>query len=211
MPQILLVDSQPTLREGLKHVLDKAIHNCTFGESGTGHGGLQLVSEKQWDIVIMQLALPDAAWMDLIRRFKAKAPQTPLLAFCRFFEDEYGPRCLALGAAGYLSKTAELDTVVDAVKQVLDKGVYVSPKLADKLGTQVSAPAVTHPHEGLSNREYQVFRLIVGGLTCTQIAQRLNLSVKTVSTHRKRVLEKMGMKSNADLIHYATSLGLAET
>jgi two-component system, NarL family, invasion response regulator UvrY len=209
MPRILLVDSQPVLRKGLKTTLGESIAGCVFSEAGCGHDAIRMLPEQLWDLVITQIALPDVHWVDLIRRIKLKAPKTPLLVFCRYPEEQYGTRCIKLGAAGYLSKTVEVDELVEAVKRILVTGKFISPKVGEQFAVEATGQHVgAEPHDTLSNREYEIFRMLTSGLTCTQIAENLNLSIKTVSTYRKRILSKMGMQSNADLTHYAVSIGL---
>lgn len=208
MPRILLVDSQPVLRHGLRELLNREISGCVFDEAGTGFDGISKLQYETWDLAIVQIALPDVHWVDLIRRMKLKAPKTPILAFCRYPEEQYGTRCIKLGASGYLSKSADTDTIVAVVKQVLGQNVYISPKIAEQFAREASHQSASQLHEELSNREYEIFRMLTQGKSCTEIGLDLNLSVKTVSTYRKRILDKMGMKSNADLTHYAASIGL---
>lgn len=152
--------------------------------------------------------MPDMSWMDLIRDMRLKSPQTRLLVFCRFPEEHYGTRCIKLGAAGYLSKNVGSDKVLDAVRQVLSTGAYISPAVGRQLAQEARSHVSDEPHESLSDREFEVFRMLASGITVKEIADRLSLSVKTVSTYRKRVLEKMGMHNNADLLNYAASIGL---
>jgi DNA-binding NarL/FixJ family response regulator len=208
MPRILLIESQPILRHGLRNLLGTAITGCEFGEAGTGFDGIQKLQAAPWDLAITQIALPDVHWVDLIRRMKTKAPKTPILAFCRYPEEQYGTRCIKLGASGYLSKSADTGTIVEVVKQVLGQHVYISPKIGEQFAREASHQSASLLHEDLSNREYEIFRMLTEGKSCTDIGIDLNLSVKTVSTYRKRILDKMGMKSNADLTHYAASIGL---
>jgi DNA-binding NarL/FixJ family response regulator len=208
MPRILLIDTQPVLRRGLRAILDAELPGCEFGEAGSGNEGIALLQRQPWDLAIAQIALPDVHWVDLIRRIKAKAPRVPVLVFCRYPEEQYGTRCLKLGACGYLSKTADAATIIEVVRRVLAREVYLSPKVGTQLAMEASHQAAAEPHEQLSNREYEIFRMLTAGLTVTEIGQRLNLSVKTISTYRKRILAKMGMQTNADLTRYALSIGL---
>lgn len=208
MPRILLVDKQPVIRRGIRATLCEGIEDCVFGEAGTGADALGLAKEQAWDLIIMQINLPDVQWVDFIRRMRLVSPKTPLLVFCRYPEEHYGTRCIKLGAAGYLAKDTGLEALVDAVQQVLSKGIFISAKVAEKLAREASHPLSSEPHETLSNREYEIFRMLTSGMTVTEIGDKLKLSVKTVSTYRKRILDKMGMQSNADLTNYAASIGM---
>lgn len=210
MTRILFIDSQPVMRRGLRATLEEALPCCEIGEAGDALSGLAMLQQQAWDIAIVELALPDMDWMDLLKRMRLRAPHMPILVFCRYREEEYGTRCLKLGASGYLSKRASPEELVYAVRQVIAHGVYLSPRVSERLALETTGLLAADPHEALSNREFEVFRLLSAGETVSDIAEQLRLSVKTVSTYRKRILTKLGMKSNAELTHYAASIGLLD-
>lgn len=208
MKRILLIDSQPLMRKGIQAVLEGNMSSLELAEAENGSQAMRMLVSATWDLVILELALPDVHWVDFIPRMKLKAPRIPILTFSRYPEEHFGTRCVKLGAAGYVTMSVDPDTFAKAVREVMNRGIYVSPKLAEMLALEASHQSAAQFHDDLSSREYQIFSMLTSGIRVTEIADQLMLSVKTVSTHRKRILAKMGMKNNAELTHYAQTIGL---
>ena len=168
------------------------------------------VQSHAWDLVILDITMPGRSGLDLLRDLQQLRPELPVLILSMHPEDQYAKRVLRAGAAGYMNKETAPKELVKAVRKVLDGGRYVSAGLAEKLAADLSADAARLPHERLSDREFEVMRMIASGKTVSQAADELHLSVTTVSTHRARILEKMGMANNAELMRYAIHNGLID-
>ena len=203
MISILIADDHAILRRGLKEILRGEFESATFDEAGTAQQVLTQVQSRVWDLVILDISMPGRSGLDLLRDLQQLRPELPVLVLSMHPEDQYATRVLKAGAAGYMNKETAPKELVKAVRKVLSGGRYVSAALAEKLAADLSADAARLPHEKLSHREFEVLRMIASGKTVSQIAEELHLSVTTVSTHRARILEKMGMASNADLMRYA--------
>jgi len=205
MSRILLVDDYPVVRQGLKQILADALPGTTFGEAADAQTAERLVREETWDIIILDVSLPDKSGLDVLKALRQSRPATPILVLSMYSEEQFAVRMIRAGAAGYLNKQAASRDLVGAVQKILSGGRYVSPSLAERLASAVElAPRhEASPHEGLSDREYQVFLLLASGKTVKEIAEMLALSPQTVSTHRTRILEKLGFSTNADLTGYA--------
>jgi two-component system invasion response regulator UvrY len=200
---ILIADDHAILRRGLKEILRGELESTTFDEAGTAQQVLAQVHSRVWDLVILDISMPGRSGLDLLRDLQQLRPELPVLVLSMHPEDQYATRVLKAGAAGYMNKETAPKELVKAVRKVLAGGRYVSAALAEKLAADLSADAARLPHEKLSHREFEVLRMIASGKTVSQIAEELHLSVTTVSTHRARILEKMGMENNADLMRYA--------
>ena len=174
-----------------------------FGEARNAREALINVDEKDWDIVILDITLPDRSGIDVLGELKRVRPKLPVLVLSVHPEEQYAIRALRAGAAGYLNKMSASEEIVKAVRKVIKGGKYINQSLAEKLATALEAGFEKPLHENLSDREYQVMCMIAYGKTAKEIAKELYLSVRTIRTHRMRILEKMKMKSNAELIHYA--------
>jgi len=181
-----------------------------LGEASTAGEALDRVRRGEWDVVILDINLPDRNGLDLLRDLKREKPDLPVLILSVCSEDQFAVRALRSGAAGYLTKASAPAQLVDAVEKVAAGGRYISPAVAERLAVLVGSDREGMPHESLSEREYQVIRLLASGKTVSQIAADMNLSVKTISTYRARVLDKMGMRTNAELTYYAVRNGLVE-
>ena len=203
MISILIADDHAILRRGLKEILRGELESATFDEAGTAQQVLAQVHSRVWDLVILDISMPGRSGLDLLRDLQQLRPELPVLVLSMHPEDQYATRVLKAGAAGYMNKETAPKELVKAVRKVLAGGRYVSAALAEKLAADLSADAARLPHEKLSHREFEVLRMIASGKTVSQIAEELHLSVTTVSTHRARMLEKMGMENNADLMRYA--------
>jgi DNA-binding NarL/FixJ family response regulator len=200
---ILIADDHAIVRRGLKQLLLDELPGATFGEAETAAETVASARSGSWDLVILDISMPGRSGLDVLKDIKAALPRLPVLVLSMYPEEQFAVRALRAGAAGYLTKDTAPEELVAAVRKVTRGGRYVSASLAERLASEVSGGTEKDPHELLSDREFQVFKLIASGLTPTAIAERLSLSVQTVSTYRTRLLEKMGMTSNAELTRYA--------
>ena len=207
---ILLADDHAVVRSGLRQILREAYPTAQFAEARTSAEVLEFVPKQRWNLLILDLGLPDRSGLDALADVKSLAPDLPVLIVSMKLEEQYAVRCLKAGASGFLHKGSATEELVKATKRVLCGGRYISPELAEKLAAEIGSPAAQVRHELLSNREMEVLRLIVGGMPQKAIAERLNVSVKTVSTYRTRILEKMEMTSTAEVIRYSVESGLFE-
>ena len=205
MIRVLIADDHTLVREGLRQLLDGTPDIRVAGEAVNGDEALALVKENDYDLAVLDMSMPGIAGLELIKRIRLEKPRLRLLVLSMHGEAQYAARALKAGASGYLTKDSASAQLVGAIRKVAGGGVHISEAAAAQLVTgQGSAHAgEAAPHTRLSDREFEVFRLLVQGLGPTDIADRLHLSVKTVSTHKTRVLEKMGMESTADLVRYA--------
>jgi len=206
----LITDDHAVVRRGLKELLTDSHKIEVLGEASTAGEALDRVRRGEWDVVILDINLPDRNGLDLLRDLKREKPDLPVLILSVCSEDQFAVRALRSGAAGYLTKASAPAQLVDAVEKVAAGGRYISPAVAERLAVLVGSDREGMPHESLSEREYQVIRLLASGKTVSQIAADMNLSVKTISTYRARVLDKMGMRTNAELTYYAVRNGLVE-
>jgi DNA-binding NarL/FixJ family response regulator len=200
---VLLVDDHEVVRDGVKNILGEQARPISFGEANTESEALRLAREQNWDLVILDLSLAGRNGLELLKQLKQIHPELPVLILSMHSEEQYARRAFKAGAAGYITKNSSRAELVEAVNKVIEGGRYVSAVLAERLVIDMERDT-THPlHEGLSDREFEVMCLIASGKTVGQIAEFLSLSDKTISTYRARILEKMGMKTNAELMHYA--------
>jgi two-component system invasion response regulator UvrY len=203
MIRILLVDDHADVRQGLTQIVAESLPNATFGDAANGEEALRMAGTRNWDIVILDISLPGKSGLEALKELRVARPGLPVLVLSMHPEEQFAVRVLRAGAAGYLTKRTAAKDLVAAVRKVLAGGKYVSASLAERLVAHVQADSAKAPHETLSDREYQVFRMLAMGKTVKQIGKELVLSPQTVSTHRTHILEKMGMQSNAELIEYA--------
>jgi two-component system invasion response regulator UvrY len=200
--RILIVDDHPIVRQGLKQTLADAAEIGEIVEAATPQEALDLVRQRKWDAVILDIGLPGRGGLEVLKDIKREVPRLPVLILSMHAEDQYAVRAVRAGAAGYLTKGAATESLIAAVRKVASGGRYISPELAERLATELTVDP-DHPlHASLSDREFDVLRSIASGQTVGDIAERLSLSVKTVSTYRARILEKMQLKNNAELMHY---------
>jgi len=210
MFKILIADDHPIVRQGLKQILSEEFDPVTFGEAQNSQEVVDLVREKSWDIVVLDITMPGRGGLDVLKELKNQYPKLPVLVLSMHPEDQYAVRVLKAGASGYLTKGSVREELIKAIKKVLGGGKYVSPSLAEKMAFNLETKTEKPLHETLSDREYQVMILIASGKTVSEIAEELSLSVKTIDTYRTRILEKMKMKTNAELTHYAIKQGLVK-
>jgi two-component system invasion response regulator UvrY len=208
--RIIVADDHVVVRKGILQVLQGADDVKVEGEASSGPELLDKLRKEKWDALIMDLHMPGISGMDLLRQVHAIRPGLPVLILTVQPEDLYARRLLQAGASGYLTKESLVDELLVAVRKVCSGKRYVSESLAEQLAFAMDSSSERAPHESLSDREFEVLRLLASGMTPTEIADKLCLSVKTVSTYRTRVLEKMSMKTNADLMRYALKAGLVE-
>jgi len=200
--RILIVDDHPIVRQGLKQTLTDAAEIGEIVEAGTPQEALDLVRQGEWDAVILDIGLPGRGGLEVLKDIKREVPKLPVLILSMHSEDQYAVRTVRAGAAGYLTKGAATENLIEAVRKVAAGGRYISPELADRLAIELTVDADRPLHASLSDREFDVLRSIASGQTVGDIADRLSLSVKTVSTYRAHILEKMHLKNNAELMLY---------
>jgi two-component system invasion response regulator UvrY len=206
--RVLIADDHAIFRMGLKRALEAADDITVVGEAGSGEETLVKAREARPDVVLLDVSMPGRGGLETAQDLKHNQPRVRVLMISVHPEDRYAVRCLRLGVDGYITKEAPPDLLVQAVRKVASGGKYVSAELAERLATDLSTGGERPPHETLSAREFEVMRKIASGRTIGQIAEELHLSVKTVSTYRARVLQKMNLKTNADIMHYAFQAGL---
>jgi len=206
--RILLADDHAVVRQGVKQILAEAFAQATFGEAQNAPELLKLVASEHWDIVVLDLAMPGGNGLEALKQIKQAHPQLPVLILSMYPEDQYAVRTIRAGAAGYLNKESAPEELVRAIHKVLHGGEYISASVADELVLHARQEDDQPRHQHLSDREYQVLCLIASGKEVKEISTELALSAKTISTYRARLLEKMNMKTNAELTHYAIQNGL---
>ena len=203
MLDILIVDDHAVVRDGVKRLVDEQLGAAVFGEASTAQEALQLVREAHWDVVVLDISLGERNGLDVLKELQQLRPRLPVLILSMHAEEQYARRAFRAGAAGYITKDSSRAELVTALNKVIHGGKYISPMLAEKLVIDMNRDTGQPLHEALSDRELEVMSLIASGKTVSQIAELLSLSDKTISTYRARILEKMHMKTNAELTHYA--------
>ena len=203
MLKVLVADDHAVVRQGLKQILSETPDMIVGAEAASGDEVLALLERNGWDVIVLDISMPGRSGLDILGDLGRLHPEIPVLVLSMHPEDQVAIHVLRAGASGYMTKETAPDELVNAIRKVFSGGKYVSPQLAEQLASQIGVGSRAPLHESLSGREYQVFRLIVSGETLTEIAEQLSLSVKTVSTYRRRVLDKMQMESNAQLTRYA--------
>jgi two-component system, NarL family, invasion response regulator UvrY len=201
--KILIADDHPIFRAGLKEALSKDPDVELVGEADDGRKVLELARKRRWDLVVLDLMMPGRDGLEVLQELRRERPKLPILILSAHPEDQLAIRLLKSGAAGFLSKNKAPEILLAAIRKIAGGGKYISDTLAEKVVLEWESNANEAPHVSLSNREYQVLRMVATGMSPKEIARALYLSVRTVSTYRARVLEKMKMKSDAELIRYA--------
>ena len=210
MLRILTVDDHAVVRNGLKNLFEGRPETATFGEAGNAQEAVRLVREQDWDVVVMDITLGDRSGIEVMKALKLIRPKLPFLILSMHSEAQFARRAFKAGAAGYITKDSLPDELARAINKVAHGGKYVSPALAEMLVMSLDSGVDREPHEGLSDREFEIMCLIASGKTVTEIAELLSRSVKTISTYRTRILEKMGMRTNAEITHYVIQNKLIE-
>ena len=210
MTRILVADDHQIVRAGLKNLLSEYKEFTVAGEAGSGTDALKMVRESDWDVVLLDISMPDMNGIDTLKQIKRSRPDLPVLILTMHPEDHYAINLLRAGANGYVCKECAPEQLVGAIRTVASGRRYVSPALGDQLAGDLSGDGQNALHTELSEREFQVFCKLAAGQAVSEIADELFLSVKTVSTYRSRILEKMGMKTNANITYYAIKHGLIQ-
>lgn len=209
MIKLIVADDHPIFRAGLKHILMDYPELVVAGEVDNGLDLIRKIREMVFDVIVLDMYMPGRNGIDLIKQIKDEKPKLPILVLSSHKEDIYAVRTIKAGASGYLCKDNAASDLVKAVNKVAGGGMFISPIVAEYLATDInSTVSDINPHTLLSNREYQIFLMIVSGMGLTEIADQLNLSVKTISTHKVRIKEKMQLSSTSDFVLYAIKHGL---
>lgn len=206
--KVLIADDHDIVRQGIEKILSKSDDVVVVSEASNGREVIELVKKTKIDVLLLDVEMPEKTGWEVLSELKVIKPNLPVIILSIFPEEHYGPRFIKAGAAGYLNKASKPATLLDAIRKVHQGGRYVSAKLADLLIQDLGRISKANPHETLSPREFQIFCQIAAGKKLKDIADELSLSITTVSTHRARILDKMDMKTNAELIHYAVKHGL---
>jgi DNA-binding NarL/FixJ family response regulator len=203
MTSILIADDHSIVREGLKQVLVDTPDMVVADEAKDGNETLSKVFESDFDVVVLDISMPGKNGLEVLREIKSRKPKLPVLVLSVYPEDQYALRVLKAGAAGYLTKESAPDELINALKKVANGAKYISSAVLEEIANTLDVNTERPVHERLSDREFQVLRMIASGRTIREIAEELGINIKTVSTYRVRILEKMRMKNNAELTHYA--------
>jgi len=203
MPKVLIADDHPIVRTGLKQIIAEEPDIKIIGEASDGNEVLEFLRKEPCDLVLLDLAMPKRSGLEIISEIRQIRPNTAILVLSIYPEDQYAVRALRAGASGYLTKASAPNELIKAMRKVLSGGKYISMSLAEILASEIDQHTQQQPHERLSDCEYQVMLMLAAGKTVTEVSRELNLSVKTISTYRARILEKMNMKNNAQMTFYA--------
>ena len=208
--KVLVADDHEIVRQGLKTIISEHSDLNIAGEAENGNQVLKILKKTKVDVVLLDFDMPEKNGLDTLIELKALYPKLPVMILSIFPEDHYGTRFLKAGASGYLQKSSATDQLIDAIRKVFNGGKYISSALTDKLVTGLNKDKEQFLHESLTDREFQVFRLLATGKKLKEMADELCLSINTISTYRSRILQKMDLKSNADVIRYAIENGLSK-
>lgn len=208
--KVLIADDHQIVREGLKRILNTASDIEEVSEAENAQQLLNLIRTKNWDVVILDINMPGKSGLDVLKEIKHEYPKLPVLILSMYPESQFAVRVLKQGASGYITKASAASELMQAVRKVYQGGKYISPTVADKLAEALKTETDKASHELLSDREFQVFKSIATGMTVGEIAVELNLSVKTISTYRTKILDKMKLRNNADIVQYAVRYKLVE-
>jgi DNA-binding NarL/FixJ family response regulator len=206
MIRIAVADDHAVVRKGLRQIISEEHDLELAGEAGSGDELLTLLRSRPFDLVVLDLSLGSRSGIDMLKQIKSEFPRLQVLILSMHAEDVFAARALRAGAAGYMQKESSPEELVAAMRRIAGGGIYLSSAMAERIATDVALGAAgLMPHERLSDREFEVFRLLGAGKSVTDIARDLNLSVKTISTHRSRILDKTGFQKNADIVQYVAS------
>lgn len=206
--RVLLVDDHPLIRKGLADVLRENFEKIEIVDASSSQEAMDQIRKFQWNLVLLDISLPGRSGLEILKDIRRDQPALPVLVLSMHAEEEYALRVLKSGANGYVMKNRAADELVTAINKVLSGGRYVSQSMTESLMAYAAGAKDPDIHKNLSDREYEVFNLLASGKRVTEIAVKMSLSAKTISTYRSRILQKMNMKSNADLVHYAASMDL---
>ena len=208
MIRLVIADDHTLMREGLKRIFEGNDEITVVGEAIDGFSVISQVRKGGFDMLLLDLSMPGRSGIDLIRQIRTEAPKLPILVLTMYEEEQYAVRSIRAGAQGYLTKESAGDQLVNAIKKVASGRPYISMEVAEQLALGIMTPEKEMPHTQLSDREFEVFNLLASGKSITDIGAQLHLSVKTVSTHKSRILTKMGMHSLAEIVQYAVTQNL---
>ena len=208
--KVLLADDHAIIRDGLRQILADTDDLVVAGEAANGLDVLQKVRERNWDVLVLDISMPGRNGLELIRLAKEERPELPILVLSMHQEEQYAVRALKAGAQGYITKESDSELLVAAIRRVAKGGVHISDRVAELMVRGIRPTDKPQPHNLLSDREYQIFNMLVMGRSLTEIGAELSLSVKTISTHKTHILQKMNLSSAADLLRYAVAHNLAD-
>ncbi len=211
MIRIVIADDHAIVREGLKRIVTDAPDLQVVDEAADGTQVMQRVRERDFDVLVLDLSMPGRSGMELIKLVKAEKPKLRILVLSMHQELQYAVRAIKSGASGYLTKESAPSLLVQAIHKVAGGGAFISAEVAEQLALGAMPGGQALPHASLSDREFEVFKLLVAGVSVTEIGTRLNLSAKTVSTHKANLMQKMGLSNQSELIRYAIKHGLADS
>jgi two-component system invasion response regulator UvrY len=203
MLRILIADDHSVVRKGLKQILQNEFSTALIEEVGDAEELVKKIMMEEWDIVISDISMPGRSGLDVLTQIRQSHPKLPFLILSMYPEDQYAVRVLKAGASGYLNKDSAPEELVKAINRVLSGKKYITPSIAERLVTTVDKPGGEFNHEGLSDREFEVMKLLASGKTVSEISDQISLSVSTISTYRARIMTKMNLKTNTDLIMYS--------
>jgi DNA-binding NarL/FixJ family response regulator len=210
MIRVFIADDHGIVRKGMKQILSRTPDIEVTGEASTGQEALEKIWANNFDVVILDISLPGRNGLDILKQIKIHKPKLPVLILSMYPEEQYAVRVFKAGAAGYLTKESEKSELIEAIRRIAEGNKYITPALAERLADELEPGAEKALHDRLSDREYHLLCLIARGKNTRGIASELSLSIKTIGTHRASLLDKMGMKSNAELTHYAIQHKLGE-
>jgi len=210
MIRVLVADDHAVVRRGVVQILAESPHIVVAGEASCGSEVLRAVRENDYDIVLLDIAMPGGSGLEVLKELQSLKPDVQVLILSMYPEKQYALRALKAGAAGYLTKDSAPDELIEAIERISQGNKYITRSLAQEMASELGGRAGKELHEALSDREYQVMRLLAAGKSVSEIATQLSLSVKTVSTYRTRILEKLNLKTTAEIMHYALARGLVE-
>ncbi|WON73423.1 response regulator transcription factor [Nitrosospira sp. Is2] len=205
-----LADDHRLFRDGLKRILGETADIIVVGEATDGLDALEKMRQGGWDVALLDVNMPEMNGLEVLKRLMNDGAKHQVLMLSTYHEDEYAIRTIRAGASAYLTKNSPTDLLISVIRRLANGGRYIDPKVAEKLLFDLGSPSTTSPHSMLSDRELHVLKLIAAGVSLTEISQKLVLSTKTVSTYRARILEKMGMQNNAQLVRYVAEHKLLE-
>ncbi len=208
--RVVIADDHAFLRRGLMQIISETPDITVVAEAENGNELLEKIRKIDLDVVVMDVGMPEKSGWDVMIQLKVEQPKLPVIILSVFPEEDYATKFFKAGASSYLSKTSAPELLVEAIRKVAKGGKFISPNLAEQIAIELGSDSSRKPHQALSPREFQIFTLIASGKTVKEIACELSLSVPTISTHRARILEKMEMKTNAQLTHYAFKNNLVE-
>jgi DNA-binding NarL/FixJ family response regulator len=208
--RILVCDDHPIVRKGLRDILEQENTPATIAEATNADEALSLARKQPWDAVVLDITMPGRSGLELLKQLREERPDLPVLVLSVHPADQYAVRVLRAGASGYLTKESAPEELLTAIRHVLRQGRYISPSVGETLAAGLGRPAEESAHHGLSDREFEIARLLASGKRVSEIAQELSLSVKTVSTYRTRILSKLNLKTTAGIVRYAIKHGFVD-